>query len=387
MRRRDLLLVPWWMQAVFSQNNPSQTGNAAPQENKPREWVTTTASRDTAPRVGLIPSFFKGGEEMDGRKIRPLSQPAPLTAALSAGQLEDMLRLAVELGGGRRGGLATAIGSDDWVVVKVSMAQCPGSAGFHAGTVTDPRLAGALLRYLAARRLGKRFSIVEALPCQPGAGAASLWDSTWEGKFDGVSYRSLVNSLSKQYPALRLELIDLHRVPALQMPVEGRVFSKQNPDGLYRIPRILRECDKVISIAPLATMAGPGVALSLINYLSFFLDGRQTPAAGRLTEASEMAVDLFSFHPAEYAIVGGSLAAEADGPASLQTRMRRYNVVIAGTNAPAVDAVAAAVMGFDSTTIRHLELAVQRGYGLNDAYSIWTRGAEIDEVKAEFQRP
>jgi hypothetical protein len=52
-----------------------------------------------------------------------------------------------------------------------------------------------------------------------------------------------------------------------------------------------------------------------------------------------------------------------------------------------VDAVGAAVMGFDSSGIRHLDLAVQHGYGVNDAYSIWTRGAEIDEVKAEFQKP
>jgi hypothetical protein len=88
MRRRNFFLSAL---AVYAQ--------------KPREWVTATASRDTAPRVGLIPSTFPGGEEMDGKKIRGLVKPAALTATLTAAQVDDMLRLAVELGGGRRGGL------------------------------------------------------------------------------------------------------------------------------------------------------------------------------------------------------------------------------------------------------------------------------------------
>ena len=95
-----------------------------------------------------------------------------------------------------------------------------------------------------------------------------------------------------------------------------------------------------------------------------------------------MAVDLFSFHQADYAIVGGSFGAEGDGG-----QMRRHNVIIAGNSAPAVDTAGAAVMGFDSTKIRHLEMAMRHGYGLNDAESLWTRGNEISEAKVEFRKP
>ncbi len=360
MRRRELLLASFGVRALA--------------QEQPREWVTAVASRDTAPRVGLIPSSFTGGEEMDGRKIRALTKPAPVTTALTVSQLGDMLRLAVELGGGRRGGLSTAIQRDDWVVIKIRAHQCQGGA-FHAGAVTDPRLVAEVLRYLVQRKLGRRFSIV-GRGCQTGE---SLWDSTWGGAFDGVSYRSIVQGISKQQAGLRLELVDLQDAPALRMPVEGRVFSKRNPEGMYSVPRLVRECDKVISMVPLATRAGAGVDLSMMNYLDF-----DPVAPGE--EADEVAVDLFSFHPADYAIVGGAFAAESDGSAGGGTRLRRHNVMIAGNNAPAVDAVAAAVMGLDSTTIRHLELAVRRGYGGNDASSIWTRGAEIDEVKAAFPR-
>ncbi|MEZ5356389.1 MAG: DUF362 domain-containing protein [Bryobacteraceae bacterium] len=390
MRRRDLFLAAAAAQAAFSQTTSRQTpGRQAtkPPGAKPREWVTAAASRDTAPRVGLIPSTFAGAEELDGRKIRALAKPTPIGAPLAAAQLDDMLRVAVELGGGRRGGLVTAIGRDDWVVIKTCIRACPGDAGYHPGAVADPRLVAGVLRYLSERGLGRRFSIVEGAPCRTAAGA--IWESTWNGDFDGLSYRALVAGIAAQHPALRFELIDLNTAPSLEMPVEGRVFASGNPKGFYHVPRVLRECDKVISISPLSTLAGEGVALSVMNYLGFAPGDRYGyPKQGLLELGSpgEVALDFFSFHPADYAIAGGSFASEADRGGE-QTQSRRHNVIVAGTNAPAVDAVAAAAMGFDSTSIRHLELAVQHGYGINDAYSIWTRGAEIDEVKAEFRQP
>jgi len=327
---------------------------------------------------------------MDGRKIRALARPAPITASLSAAQLTDMLRLGVELGGGRRGGLATAVSREDWVLIKVSVQKCGCDAAFHPGTVTDPRLVASVLGYLVERGLGRRFSIVEGAPWKAAGTADSIWDSNWNGNFDGLTYRSVVQEMSNKHRSLRFELLDLNTAPSLEMPVNGRVFASRNPKGMYHVPRVLRECDKVISIAPLSTRASTDIGLSILNYLGFspadaYGEGKQRlPASG---EPGEISVDMFSFHPADYSIVGGTFAAESDGSSGGSTRMRRHNVLIAGTNAPAVDAVGAAVMGFDSTKIRHLDLAVRHGYGVNDAYSIWTRGVEIDEVKAEFRKP
>lgn len=388
MRRRDFVLsaLPW--QVALSQTTAA---SRQPQENKPREWVTAAASRDTAPRVGLIPSSFAGTVELDGRKIRALAKRAALTEDLSAAQLDDMLRLAVELGGGRRGGLATAIGRDDWVLIKTSIQNCPGSeigGAFHPGAVTDLRLVAGVLRYLAEHGLGKRFTIVEGSTFRTNGD--TVWDSSWNGQFGGLTYRSVVQSLSKQYTGLRFELLDLNTAPSLEMPVEGRVFAKRNPQGIYHVPRVLRECDKVISVAPLGVMTGTGVGLSIMNYMGFAPGeryGYPKSALSQLGDSGDVALDLFSFHPADYAIVGGTFAAESDPTATGNTRVRRHNVIIAATNATAVDAVGAAVMGFESAAIRHLEMAVQRGYGINDSYSIWTRGAEIDEVKAEFEQP
>jgi hypothetical protein len=284
MLRRSLLLTP----LAFAQSP------------KPREWVTAAASRDTAPRVALIPSNFAGGVELDDRKIRPLAHPAPLNAPLSPAQLDDMFRLAVELGGGRRGGLSTAIAHDDWVLIQVA-------------PQTPPSLTQSLLKFLTQNRLGIRHTLFDP--------ASAQW---------------------------------------LEMPVEGRAFNTKNPTGLYKIPRVLRECDKLISLAPLSTHPQASVALTFLNYLSFCPNPPGDPALA--------ALDIFSFHPADYAVL-------APSPNPL------HNILIAGNNATAVDSVGAALLGLDSTAIPHLELAAQRGYGINDAYSIWTRGEEISEVK------
>ena len=180
-----------------------------------------------------------------------------------------------------------------------------------AGAGADPRVVASVLRFLAERKLGKRVTV---------AGASGG------------------------------ETLDLATAARLEMPVEGRAFGKQER---YRIPRVLRECDKVISIA--------GLGQTMTNYLDF--------AAGAPTEDPGAVVDLFSFHPADYAI--GSGTAE------------RHNVIVAATNATAVDAVGVAVLGRDSTKVAHLEMAVHRGYGSNESTAIWTRGAEVDEASAK----
>ena len=56
---------------------------------------------------------------------------------------------------------------------------------------------------------------------------------------------------------------------------------------------------------------------------------------------------MFGFHPAEYAIGMGR------------------NVIVAGTNATAVDAVGLAVLGEDSTAAAHLEMAHSATHAIN----------------------
>ena len=91
------------------------------------------------------------------------------------------------------------------------------------------------------------------------------------------------------------------------------------------------------------------------------------------------AVDLFSYHPGDYTLLGGSWSLKED-------RNIRCNVVIAGANAVAVDSVGAAVMGFDPRMIPALRLAEEKGLGTRDLGIIWVRGNEIGQAQRALQQ-
>jgi hypothetical protein len=62
----------------------------------------------------------------------------------------------------------------------------------------------------------------------------------------------------------------------------------------------------------------------------------------------------------------------------------RLGVVVAGTDAVAVDAVAAAVMGFDPSTIGYLRYAQEAGLGVADLARINIVGDQIAKVRRRF---
>jgi uncharacterized protein (DUF362 family) len=95
--------------------------------------------------------------------------------------------------------------------------------------------------------------------------------------------------------------------------------------------------------------------------------------------------DVVSLRPPDYSILGGAQGLEGNAPYGLDAQPVNHNLVLAGANAVSVDAVGAAVMGFNPAKVKHLELAAQRGFGNADTDSIWTRGNEIEEAKRPFR--
>lgn len=100
----------------------------------------------------------------------------------------------------------------------------------------------------------------------------------------------------------------------------------------------------------------------------------------KLGELDEVVVDLFGYHPADYAILGGSWGFEED-------RSLHHNLVLASVNGVAVDAVAATIMGFKPAEIRHLRMAEQMGHGSYDLDEIWMRGNDVEQARRLFRKP
>jgi uncharacterized protein (DUF362 family) len=327
-----------------------------------RAWgqdvATAGATVDATPRVGIVLSSFTGSEDHDGTKIQGLADPAPVGADLSAGQIDAMLRKAISLGTSRRGGLATIVAPDEWVVIKPRIQTDP----YLRGSVTDLRVVRSLIEFLVEHKCGARFTIAEG----PDGGqprAVDGWSTEWGGEFGGLSYDKMIRELARKYPKIAFDRVDLNFDEAIELPLRGKALA-------YFIPKTIQQCDRVISVAPLATSEQTGVSLSVANYR-----GIAPGAHLKLGQPDEVLVDLFSYHPADYAIVGGAWGIEGGGQSV------HHNVLVAGTNAVSVDAAGAAIMGFEPTRVAHLALAQHRGFGSADLGTIWIRGNEIEQAR------
>jgi uncharacterized protein (DUF362 family) len=119
-------------------------------------------------------------------------------------------------------------------------------------------------------------------------------------------------------------------------------------------------------------------------------------AADTKSRLPRVVVDLNRARPIHLALVDGITTTDGgEGPWITPTHMQSPGVLIAGKNAVATDAVAAAVMGFDPTADyparpfsrgdNHLNIARGLGLGTNRLDEITVKGiASLDEVRQQF---
>lgn len=374
-------------------------------QQKPRqEAVVAGASRNTTARVGIVTSNFRGSVDHDGTAVSGLADPQPVDADLTQSQVAAMVAKALELGSPLKGDMASLIGPEDWVVIKPNIVSCHGlgpdahDGGAHhpylAGTVTDLRVVHGLITYLAKHKCGARITIAEGsgewLPVERSKSPVDGWTSDWGGSFAGLSYRKMVDEFTRRYPEVRFDIVDLNFDQTVELPVPGRTLARNNPQGTYSIPKTIQQCDRLISVAPLKTHAMTVVSLTMKNYFGIgpgAVYGFPKQGLHKLGHPSEVLLDLFSYHPADFAIAGGCWGVEGEGPHGPEAHGVHHNVLIAGANAVAVDAVAAAVMGFKPADISYLAMAERRGFGVPNVDVIWTRGHEIGQARRIFRKP
>lgn len=371
----------------------SMLGVSAALAQQKQDEVIATATQDATPRVGIVLSSFAGGEEHDGTKLVGLAAPKPVDAELDEKFIDAWVRKAIEMGATRAAELRQMIEPEDWVAVKVNIATCYGAeagAKFLPGSVSDLRVVRSVIRYLAEHNCGSRITLVEGSehwqPAERTQSAVDGWNTDWGGAFGGWSYRKMVQELAKEFPKIRFEILDANFAPAADLPAPGRSGAP-----IYTIARILQQCDKLISIAPLKTDRRTGVALTFNNYAGFAPGAKYGfPKEGlwKLGPSEQVLLDLFHFHPAEFSILGGPAGIEGDGPEGPAASTVRHNLLVTGAKAVAVDAVAAALMGYDPQTIPYLQLGEELGsYGTMVVDYVWTRGDEIEKARRPFRKP
>jgi uncharacterized protein (DUF362 family) len=221
------------------------------------------------------------------------------------------------------------------------------------GITTDGRVIEGVMKFLNERN-------VSGISVGEGSGFGDTFEAF---KVAGV------DAVAKKYG---VRLVDLNKDEFVEV-------YPPNPFSLKKIKVAKMALEStIISIPKLKLHRIATVTLSLKNMMGA-LASKGTMHAG--LSLSENIADLASVLTPKISVIDGIIAGEGHETSGNPVEM---NLVIAGTDPVAVDAVGAAVMGTSPTDVKHLVLAEKKGIGTCHLEQITVIGEPIEKVKRKF---
>jgi uncharacterized protein (DUF362 family)/NAD-dependent dihydropyrimidine dehydrogenase PreA subunit len=173
-----------------------------------------------------------------------------------------------------------------------------------------------------------------------------------------------------------LELSERGGLPLVSFEASGSA-EVHGAHGSYMIARPALDADAVVSVAKMKThalTAYTGCVKNMFGVVPGFLKSRLHAEAPRPVPFAHRVVDVFSLVPPRLSVLDAVVAMEGNGPSG--GRPRSVGAVLAGSDAVAVDAVAAAMMGFREGSVPTLRIAAERGLGVASLRDIQVVGVE-----------
>jgi uncharacterized protein (DUF362 family) len=222
------------------------------------------------------------------------------------------------------------------------------------GITTDSRVVEGIVEFLKERKM-------EEIIIGEGSGFADTLQAFKVAGIDAVAER------------WNVKLVDLNKDDFVEV-------HPPNPLSLKKVKVAKTALQSVIvSVPKLKPHRMATVTLSLKNMMGA-LASKGIMHNGRL---SENIADLASVLRPSLSVVDGIIAGEGHETSGNPLEM---NLVVAGTDPVAVDAVGAAVMDIPPTEVKHLVLAEKKGLGTCDLKKISIVGEPIENVKRKFRR-
>jgi len=222
------------------------------------------------------------------------------------------------------------------------------------GITTDSRVIEGIVKFLRERK-------IEEIIIGEGSGFGDTFKAFKVAGVDAVAERWGV------------KLVDLNKDEFIEV-------NPPNPLSLRKV-RVAKTAleSTIISVPKLKPHRIATVTLSLKNMMGA-LASKGSMHTGKL---SQKIADLASILRPSISVVDGIIASEGHETSGNPVEM---NLVIAGTDPVAVDAVGAAVMGIPPTDVTHLLLAEKKGLGTCNLEEITVLGEPIEKVKRKFCR-
>ncbi len=349
-----------------------------------------------------------------------LAEPAALNTSLNFSQVDAIVRRALDLDQSKRS-IRAVIEPSDWVVVKVNIVTNrgnPSSAYYHngiehPGQITDLRVVKSVINYLIEQVEPRRITIAEGGAESPRKGEPGFptnaeedgWSATYP-EFGDLSYIKMLEEFAAMGVSTVVDTSDLNYAPFRREPVPGGPIQRLGVTRLrypgaqfgfhvegtgsfrkdgYFMPEPILDADKVISIAAMKTTIY-GTTLGIKNYVGTLASGAYGDGTSKRQHYQNNPehgyVDLFSYNPAAYTVIEGFWGTEGDGPQWGQNV--QHNVVVAGGDPLATEAVTNVVMGFNPLDLEHLYLAATKGFGTFDIDRIQVEGRAPASVQRNF---
>lgn len=227
---------------------------------------------------------------------------------------------------------------------------------WETGATTDPVVVDALVRYFKTR--AERIVVVESDATTTNADRAAL--------------KTGILDVCREN---QVEFINLSRI-------KDRVrVNVESPEALSSVvlPKIVLG-SYIVDAAKLKTHDQVGVTLGMKNM--FGLLPERSKFKYHFRSIQKVIVDINSVIKPDLTVIDGFVAMEGRGP--VHGNPVKMDLIIAGRDPVATDAVAAKIMGFDPHTIYHIKRAAEKGLG--EMEDIEVLGEAIEDVKRQFER-
>ena len=247
----------------------------------------------------------------------------------------------------------SAFAGKDKVLIKVNFIT---DKTWETGATTDPLVVEAIIMKL--KEISVPIAVVESDATITNANKAFVKTGMKE-----MCQRNGIEFLNLRYVKDRVKIA----IP------QGETLNS------ITVPRLVAE-SAIVSAAKLKTHTATGVTLGMKNMFGLLPD--KFKAKYHAKGISKVVVDINSVLKPVLTVIDGFVGMEGKGP--VDGTPVKMDVIIAGKNVVATDAVGCRVMGIDPHSIKHLCRAQEKALGNVD--NIEVVGEKIENVARTFEK-
>jgi uncharacterized protein (DUF362 family) len=201
------------------------------------------------------------------------------------------------------------------------------------------------------------------------------------GKTQDALSVSGISEVAKRH-GVKTVNFDTHKIRKVAVP-EGRVLKE------IFVTSSLFEVDVVISMPKLKTHALTLFTGAIKNMYGTIPGGRKSQihalTGSNAKKFAEALIDIYSMVPLHLSLMDGIVGMEGIGPN--MGKPKKSGVILAGSNAAALDVVASSLIGYSPRDIPMLRIANERGLGPIDVDDIEIKGEDLKDVRIDFKKP